>query len=77
MCDRFLCDFWEMSWMLLYVMKVYLYRGELQVWEMKDLQFLVHTDTFPSMLATSKKLDWESDLYRFVNVVIIIDMFIC
>jgi hypothetical protein len=43
--------------MLLYVMKVYFYRSEMQVWEMNDLQFLVQTETFPSMLATSKKLD--------------------
>jgi hypothetical protein len=63
--------------MLLYVMKLYLYRSELQVWEMNDLQFLVQTNTFPSMLATSKKIDCESSLYRSVNAVITIDMLIC
>jgi hypothetical protein len=32
--------------MLLYVMKLYLYMSELQVWEMNELQFLVQTNTF-------------------------------
>jgi hypothetical protein len=65
-----------MPWMLLYVMKLYLYMSELQVWEMNELQLLVQTNTFPSMLAPSKKIDCESSLYRTVIAVITIVMFI-